>query len=83
LRKSGAGFSIVIKFPCLLSDKRMELWLAGAIPKAPDVKVNVCNTILLIFTSYPCSSPLNTNSMSLVTNIKNNNQKIKFILRKM
>ena len=28
----------------------MEPWLAGAIPKAPDVKVNVCNTILLIFT---------------------------------
>jgi hypothetical protein len=43
----------------------MEPWLAGAIPKIPDVKVNVCNTILLIFTSYPCSSPLNTNSMSL------------------
>ena len=56
----------------------MEPWLAGAIPKVPDVKVNVCNTILLIFTPNPCSSPLNTNSMSLVTNlnkkiIKSNN----------
>jgi hypothetical protein len=48
----------------------MEPWLAGAIPKVPDVKVNVCNTILLIFTSYPYSSPLNTNSMSLVTNLQ-------------
>jgi hypothetical protein len=43
----------------------MEPWLAGAIPQIPDVKVNVCNTILLIFTSNPCSSPLNTISMSL------------------
>jgi hypothetical protein len=60
----------------------MEPWLAGAIPKAPDVKVNVCNTILLIFTSYPCSSPLNTNSMSLVTNIKNKNRLIKLIFKK-
>jgi hypothetical protein len=47
----------------------MEPWLAGAIPQVPDVKVNVCNTILLIFTPNPCSSPLNTNSMSLVTNL--------------
>jgi hypothetical protein len=44
----------------------MEPWLAGAIPQVPDVKVNVCNTILLIFTPNPCSSPLNTNSMSLL-----------------
>jgi len=36
----------------------MEPWLAGAIPQVPDVKVNVCNTILLIFTSYLYSSPL-------------------------
>jgi hypothetical protein len=55
----------------------MEPWLAGAIPGAPDVKVNVCNTILLIFTYYPRSSPLNTNSMSLVANVKNKNQLIK------
>jgi hypothetical protein len=47
----------------------MEPWLAGAIPQVPDVKVNVCNTILLIFTPNPCSSPLNTNSMSLETNL--------------
>jgi hypothetical protein len=47
----------------------MESRLAGAIPKIPDVKVNVCNTILLIFTPNPCSSPLNTNSMSLETNL--------------
>jgi hypothetical protein len=57
----------------------MEPWLAGAIPKAPDVKVNVCNTILLIFTPYPCSSPLNTNSMSLVTNIENIYWFVKYI----
>jgi hypothetical protein len=55
----------------------MEPWLAGAIPKIPDVKVNVCNTILLIFTPNPCSSPLNTNSMSLITNIQNKKIKIK------
>jgi hypothetical protein len=60
----------------------MEPWLAGAIPKAPDVKVNVCNTILLIFTPNPCSSPLNTNSMSLATNLLNKNHIIKFILKK-
>jgi hypothetical protein len=53
----------------------MEPWLAGAIPKIPDVKVNVCNTILLIFTTNPCSSPLNTNSMSLKTNLYNKNIK--------
>ena len=34
----------------------MESWLAGAIPQIPDVKVNVCNTILLIFTPNPYSS---------------------------
>jgi hypothetical protein len=49
----------------------MEPWLAGAIPQVPDVKVNVCNTILLIITPNPCSSPLNTNSMSLVANLYN------------
>jgi hypothetical protein len=49
----------------------MEPWLAGAIPQVPDVKVNVCNTILLIFTPNPCSSPLNTNSMSLEANLYN------------
>jgi hypothetical protein len=53
----------------------MEPWLAGAIPKIPDVKVNVCNTILLIFTPNPCSSPLNTNSMSLKTNLYKKNIK--------
>ncbi len=53
----------------------MEPWLAGAIPKIPDVKVNVCNTILLIFTPNPCSSPLNTNSMSLKTNLDKKNIK--------
>jgi hypothetical protein len=53
----------------------MEPWLAGAIPKIPDVKVNVCNTILLIFTTNPCSSPLNTNSMSLKTNLYKKNIK--------
>jgi hypothetical protein len=47
----------------------MEPWLAGAIPQVPDVKVNVCNTILLIFTPNPRSSPLNTNSMSMETNL--------------
>jgi hypothetical protein len=36
----------------------MEPWLAGAIPQVPDVKVNVCNTILLISTSNPYLSPL-------------------------
>ena len=61
----------------------MEPWLAGAIPKAPDVKVNVCNTILLNFTPYPCSSPLNTNSMSLVTNVKYKKQIIKHKMKKM
>ena len=53
----------------------MEPWLAGAIPKVPDVKVNVCNTILLIFTPNPCSSPLNTNSMSMLTNLVKKNKK--------
>jgi hypothetical protein len=60
----------------------MEPWLAGAIPKAPDVKVNVCNTILLIFTPNPCSSPLNTNSMSLKTNLNKKIIKSNFICKK-
>ena len=65
-RKGGCenqGAGIIYKIiPCLLSDKRMEPWLTGANPKVPDVKVNVCNTILLIFTPYPCSSPLIKNT---------------------
>jgi hypothetical protein len=43
------------------------------------VKVNVCNTILLIFTPNPCSTPLNTNSMSLQANIYKNNCFVKYI----
>jgi hypothetical protein len=47
----------------------MEPWLAGAIPQVPDVKVNVCNTILFDFHVLPSCSPLNTNSLSLTTNL--------------
>jgi hypothetical protein len=66
IKKRGVRVVMKIRERVLLLDNSrvyclIKGWNQGKLAlvlKIPDVKVNVCNTILLIFTPNPCSTPL-------------------------